>query len=887
MSAPNAARLEYKALGGDAGSTLLAADDATGVVEALVSVTGIPDEVNDIILPGAYKDSLVKRKPKVIFGHDWQKWVARTEEVKELLPGDPALPKTARDGNPWPAAAGALYIKAKFNLDTPEGKSCYSNVRFFSETGECEWSIGYRVPSGQSTRTKSGQRSIRKLDLYEASPVLFGAAPLSGTLTVKDAKATPEFEDKAAAADPDDDPQDPITAEADEDDPDMQALHEAAIREMNESPEHWDAIDAASAIDPGEEEITSSTADALQAADQRRQGAKGISLVGLEGKDAKPKPAVKVSDKPWSDFKPADYTPQQWHKATLVHDHAPNLVPEDKQGCKLPVKEPDGTVNRNAVHAAAGALNGARGGLNASAGQKKTAAGLLRGLYKKIGEMPPSSLQSKALTSADVTGTPPTGPSGPIQLRAREAQAFTGNPDSYTLPQWHDATIVHQHPDGQMPSEKGDCALPVSTPDGALSIDGMHQAAQSLAAGEPGTATDAERNDGAVALSMLFRRTGETPPDSLGTKTAGQDMTPADARATARLKDWYEHGGGAAQINWGVAGDFDRCVSIAGKHMDPAKAAGFCQLRHKSTTGHYAGHAPGEQAGHGAAAAVAGKKGVIDPSELGMPEQVAADVDAFLNSDTEGFERIRPHTKVTAYDPSLEQGEFAGHLTSEVKSATATAPIEEHLDRVAAAVTTALGGGAPGDDGTPRRIVAVGGTWADHAIALAFDSWGTPDDGETFRVPFTVGEDGSVLPGTPEPVTLILGGDGTKSAGGDALSPLPVLVEHVTAFIGRGLRTEVKGGRVLSDSNAKLLQGAVDQLIVVLGNAGIQVGVKENQEPDADEQALNEGSSSPLYIPDSTAPAAQVAGTKVILDPALMARGLQITAAAADLRSEA
>jgi hypothetical protein len=50
---------------------------------------------------------------------------------------------------------------------------------------------------------------------------------------------------------------------------------------------------------------------------------------------------------------------------------------------------------------------------------------------------------------------------------------------------------------------------------------------------------------------------------------------------------WYEHGGGAAKIGWGAPGDFDRCVAIAGRHMRPDQAKGFCNVRHHGVLGFY------------------------------------------------------------------------------------------------------------------------------------------------------------------------------------------------------------------------------------------------------------------------------------------------------------
>lgn len=155
-------------------------DEGNGIVKAYVSVTNMVDGVNDVIHDGAYEKSLRKRKPKGIWSHDWNIPVSRTLEAKALKPGDPDLPKTLPDGRKWPANAGALFIKTEFNLETQRGREAYSDVVFFGE--DQEWSIGYRVPpGGAKIDTKTGQRHIHVLDLYEYSPVLFGAMPIART----------------------------------------------------------------------------------------------------------------------------------------------------------------------------------------------------------------------------------------------------------------------------------------------------------------------------------------------------------------------------------------------------------------------------------------------------------------------------------------------------------------------------------------------------------------------------------------------------------------------------------------------------------------------------------------------------------------------------------
>jgi len=102
-------------------------------------------------------------------------------------------------------------------------------------------------------------------------------------------------------------------------------------------------------------------------------------------------PEVSVSEKPWSDYKESDYSIEQWHNACLMHFH--DGPPTSKAQCKLPVRTPDGTLNRNGVHAAAAALAGARGGVNASPLDKTKATKALAGLYKKLGEELPDSLK--------------------------------------------------------------------------------------------------------------------------------------------------------------------------------------------------------------------------------------------------------------------------------------------------------------------------------------------------------------------------------------------------------------------------------------------------------------------------------------------------------------
>ena len=97
-----------------------------------------------------------------------------------------------------------------------------------------------------------------------------------------------------------------------------------------------------------------------------------------------------VSEKPWSEFTKTDYTPEQWHRACLIHLHDGETTSKDQ--CKLPVRTPGGAISRPGVHAAAAALAGARGGVNAPEEAKNKAAKALIRYYHEFDENPPESL---------------------------------------------------------------------------------------------------------------------------------------------------------------------------------------------------------------------------------------------------------------------------------------------------------------------------------------------------------------------------------------------------------------------------------------------------------------------------------------------------------------
>lgn len=66
---------------------------------------------------------------------------------------------------------------------------------------------------------------------------------------------------------------------------------------------------------------------------------------------------------------------------------------------------------------------------------------------------------------------------------------------------------------------------------------------------------------------------------------AGREVTPQDAADTARLKNYWAHGEGAAKIQWGQPGDFDRCVLELSKYVGPTTVKGLCANLHHEALG--------------------------------------------------------------------------------------------------------------------------------------------------------------------------------------------------------------------------------------------------------------------------------------------------------------
>jgi hypothetical protein len=175
--------LEYKSAPAAMAVRPLGSADAalgSGVVSAMVAVTGVRDHLGDKIIPGTFARTLREIKTRPCADHKWDPPVGWTLGIYELPPGHPDLPKKTAYGTPWPAQAGAVVANYQCDLARPEGRSAYRRARRLDR--KCLYSIGYITR--RATVVPEG-RDLYDLDLYEYSQVWNPAHPLASQLSVK------------------------------------------------------------------------------------------------------------------------------------------------------------------------------------------------------------------------------------------------------------------------------------------------------------------------------------------------------------------------------------------------------------------------------------------------------------------------------------------------------------------------------------------------------------------------------------------------------------------------------------------------------------------------------------------------------------------------------
>jgi HK97 family phage prohead protease len=120
------------------------------VIEGYASTFGNVDSDNDIVLPGAFKESIASRMPAMFYQHK-----------SDRIPGI------------WTFAAEdskGLYVKGEF-INTTLGRDVYEETKSGAIR---QMSIGYGVKKASYDKAKS-VRSLEQVKLYEVSLVTFPA----------------------------------------------------------------------------------------------------------------------------------------------------------------------------------------------------------------------------------------------------------------------------------------------------------------------------------------------------------------------------------------------------------------------------------------------------------------------------------------------------------------------------------------------------------------------------------------------------------------------------------------------------------------------------------------------------------------------------------------
>ena len=128
---------------------------ATGIFEGYASLFGIADLGGDVVLSGAFRDSLNKRgadRVKMLWQHDPAEPIGVWDEVRE-------------DGK-------GLFVKGRILTEVGRGREAAALLAAGAIDG---LSIGYRTISAD--RDGKGRRRLAELDLWEVSLVTFPMLP--------------------------------------------------------------------------------------------------------------------------------------------------------------------------------------------------------------------------------------------------------------------------------------------------------------------------------------------------------------------------------------------------------------------------------------------------------------------------------------------------------------------------------------------------------------------------------------------------------------------------------------------------------------------------------------------------------------------------------------
>jgi HK97 family phage prohead protease len=152
--------------------------DAAGTFAGYASLFNKEDMGHDIVLPGAFRESLEMRGPagiKMLFQHNPSEPIGVWDQITEDARG--------------------LYVRGRLMLDVARAREVLSLIRAGALDG---LSIGFRAIKGRRD-AKTGIRRLEKVDLWEISIVTFPLLPEARVAHVKARRPRPLIETIAAA----------------------------------------------------------------------------------------------------------------------------------------------------------------------------------------------------------------------------------------------------------------------------------------------------------------------------------------------------------------------------------------------------------------------------------------------------------------------------------------------------------------------------------------------------------------------------------------------------------------------------------------------------------------------------------------------------------------
>jgi len=155
----------------------LNAVDADGVFEGYASLFGVADLGKDVVMPGAFADSLKRRGAgavRLLWQHDPATPVGRWLSIAEDRRG--------------------LRVRGRLNLAVERARDIHALMREGAVDG---LSIGFRVERARAERP-TGLRRLEKLDLWEISIVTFPMLPGARVESVK--RVPPDLSSSIRAA---------------------------------------------------------------------------------------------------------------------------------------------------------------------------------------------------------------------------------------------------------------------------------------------------------------------------------------------------------------------------------------------------------------------------------------------------------------------------------------------------------------------------------------------------------------------------------------------------------------------------------------------------------------------------------------------------------------